>query len=436
MGWECTVNTGNPEADRMTIDQYRRAAEGQGMALQVQPLPTGGFHVRAAPQGQGGYAAAAGYGAPQGGQAAAQGGYGAAQGGYGAAQGGYGAAQGGYGAAPAGHGAQPAVAAFNPSAGYAAPQGNYGVPAQQQAQQASYAAAQAQQPYGAQPSGAQAYGQPAQGFGGASGGPAWGQPAYAGMPAAGASGGGAVAAVSNAIADLGKQRIQHLRKVYGLLAVSAVLAITCGFICITVGEAVRVPIEGGRFVKVPPIVAALLFNPGLLYGAFGLLFVSTLGASFVSKVKYLNMVALLFVSALMGLELAPMVFYAQLMAGLGNTISANPVRDSFLLVGAIFIGISIYSLVSRKDFSYLGATLTMGFFVIFTACIIAAVIGSEIFSLAVASAGALLAAGFLLYNTSLILKGDMDDPVGDALGLLVQLRNLFMFILRILMSRR
>jgi hypothetical protein len=30
----------------------------------------------------------------------------------------------------------------------------------------------------------------------------------------------------------------------------------------------------------------------------------------------------------------------------------------------------------------------------------------------------------------------MDDPVDDALGLIVQLRKLFMFILRIFMSRR
>jgi FtsH-binding integral membrane protein len=30
----------------------------------------------------------------------------------------------------------------------------------------------------------------------------------------------------------------------------------------------------------------------------------------------------------------------------------------------------------------------------------------------------------------------MDDAVGDALALLVQLRNLFMFLLRILMSSR
>jgi hypothetical protein len=43
----------------------------------------------------------------------------------------------------------------------------------------------------------------------------------------------------------------------------------------------------------------------------------------------------------------------------------------------------------------------------------------------------------LLYVTSYIFRNsDMDDPVGDALALLVQLRNLFMFLLRIFMSAR
>ena len=103
-------------------------------------------------------------------------------------------------------------------------------------------------------------------------------------------------------------------------------------------------------------------------------------------------------------------------------------RDAFLLVGAIFIGITAYSLFSKKDFSYLGATLTMGFFVIFGACLLAAVDRKRDLSRWRWPAPARCwRPGFLLYNTSLILKGDMDDPVGDALGLLVQLRNLFMF---------
>ena len=43
----------------------------------------------------------------------------------------------------------------------------------------------------------------------------------------------------------------------------------------------------------------------------------------------------------------------------------------------------------------------------------------------------------LLLQTSRIFRSSqMDDAVGDCLALLVQLRNLFMFILRILMSSR
>jgi len=379
-GWEFTINTGNPDADRATIEQYKRSAESQGMVLQVQPLQTGGFHLRAAPPQAGGY--------PQ--QPPAQ----------------YNPPQQGYGGAPQGYAPPP--------------------------QQHGYGAPPAPQAYGP--------GQPSQAWSGSGGGvqTAWqpAGPAYAG--AGGAVAAAAVAGVAAGVADLGKERIRYLRKVYSLLAVSAILAIVCGFVAITAGgtETFRVAGHAGAKVEVPVIVAAMLNNPGLMYGAFALLFVSTIGASFVSKVKGLNLVALLFVSALMGVELAPMAFVAQVFAGFGDTLSAHPVRDSFLLVGAIFVGITAYSFISRKDFSYLGATLTMGFFVVFVGCIIAGLLGSEVFSLAVASAGAVLSAGFILYNTSLMLRGPMDDAVGDALGLLVQLRNLFMFILRILMSSR
>jgi hypothetical protein len=69
-GWETTVNTGNPDYDRTMIEQYRQQAAANGMDLQVQPLPTGGYHIKGVPMGQ---AAAP--------QAAAYGGYG---GGYGA----------------------------------------------------------------------------------------------------------------------------------------------------------------------------------------------------------------------------------------------------------------------------------------------------------------------------------------------------------------
>jgi modulator of FtsH protease len=337
-GWETRIFTGNPQTDHMTVEQHRQAAAAQGLGFDAQPLPGGGYHVRAfVPQGY--------------------------------AQQGY--AQQGYGA--------PAYAA--PGAAMYAPQA---------------------------PS---------------SGGVVVGS-------VGGVAGAGAAPA-------LGNERVKYLRKVYGLLLLSAVIAIVAGLAAITLGPTEVMRDAGGRKVAVPVLVALMLGSRGAMYGMFALLFVGTLFASAVSKVRGLNLVALLGVSALMGVQAAPMVFVAQYLAGLGMTRSAAPVATTFLMVGAVFAGVTTYAFVTRKDFSYLMATLSMGFWVVFVGGIAAVLIGSEVFTLAIASVGAIIAAGFLLVQTSRILRNSaMDDPVGDCLDLLVQLRNLFIFILRILMSAR
>lgn len=299
----------------------------------------------------------------------------------------------------------------------------------------------------------QPYGVPGpQGWGSPPGAAGWGSPAAPsasawGAPGAGpggfghaamsSAGGGMAASPAAADAPLSDAKLRHLRKVYGLLAGSAAVAIVCGLLMLTVGTPVKFATDDGRAVAVPMLVAAMLENPILLYGSFGLLFFGTLAAGWVSRIPGVNVAALFGVSALMGVELAPMVFVAQVFAGFGESMSLNPVRDTFAIVGAVFVGSTSYVLVTRKDFSFMKAILNMGFWVVFAACLLTFVFQTEAFSLAVASVGALLAAGFLLYNTSRILQdSDMDDAVGDALGLIVQLRNLFMFILRILMSSR
>jgi modulator of FtsH protease len=319
-GWETTIYTGNPQMDGRTVEQHRQAASAQGMDLQVQPLQSGGYHVRAVPRQVGYVQQPGGYGAPQ--------------------------------AAFAGAGAMPVVV-------------------------------------------------------------------------------GGRAAVARTDTP---EKLAYIRKVYGLLALSAFAAIAAGWAGISLGGTQYI---AHTHIKAPALVAAMISQPIIMYLAFGVLFVGVMGASAVSKVKGLNVIALLAVSVLMGVEIAPMIFVAQYQAHLGHTLSAAPVRDTFTLVGAIFVGITAYVFVTRKDFSFLYATLSMGFFVIFGACILAGFLHSEVFSLAVATAGAFLAAGFLLYSTSRIFRtSDFSNPVGDALGLIVQLRNLFMFILRILMSSR
>jgi modulator of FtsH protease len=357
-GWETKIQTGNPQMDQMTVEQHRQAAAAQGLQLDVQPLPGGGFNVRAF--------------APQAAQQAQ-----------------------GYGG-----------------------QGGYGQGAQQYGQQQHAYGQQQQHAYGAQPQAA-GYGQAA--FAGAGG-------VVVGGPQVGASG--------NVAVPMTADRLRHIRKVYSLLAGASFLAILCGILPM-LGPTVPMWTDGHRHkVAVPVLIAAMVDNPVLLLIAFGALFVSTLIAGAVTKVKGLNLFMLFLVAGLMGFQLAPMAFVAQTYGAIGETLSLNPVRDTFLMVGAVFGGITAYTFITRKDFSYLGSILGMGTGVVFVACLLTFVFQTEIFSLAVASVGALLSAGFLLFRTSRIMTGPMDDAVGDALGMLVSLRNLFMFILRILMSSR
>lgn len=359
-GWETRIATGNPQADHMTVEQHRQAAAAQGLSFDAQPLPTGGYYVRA-------YAAA-----PQ--------------------QQGYGPPMGGY---PQQQQQQQ----------YGAPQGGYGQPQQQQ--------------YGAQ---------------------GYGPPAYAGggggmvFTSSSTAGGGVVVGGASAAPELTADRVKYLRKVYGLLFASVMIAGLSGLAAVTLGPDMIIP---GTRVHAPMLVGILLSSRVMMYAAFGLLFVATLVASAVSKVKGVNVVALFGVAALMGVELAPMVFVAQYLAGMGKSMSAAPVLGAFLVTAGAFAGATGYVFVTRKDFSYLSATLSMGMMVVFIGCLVAAFVGSEPFTLAICSVGAIVAIGMLLLQTSRILRSsEMDDAVGDCLALLVQLRNLFMFILRILMSSR
>jgi FtsH-binding integral membrane protein len=252
------------------------------------------------------------------------------------------------------------------------------------------------------------------------------------------AGGAAAAPAAGGIAPpLTAQRVVYLRKVYGLLSVAAFLAVFAGWASLSLLPTVALTSPEGATVQVPLIVSYMLTNPVIEWAMFGALFISTLGASAVSKVPVLNVVALMFVATLMGLELSDMVFVAQYYSGLGETLSNNPVRDTMVMVMCVFAGITGYIFVTRKDFSWMRSILSMGFTVVFGACLLTFVFKTEVFSLAVASTGALFSIGMLLYVTSYIFRNSqMDDAVGDALALLVQLRNLFMFILRILMSAR
>lgn len=228
--------------------------------------------------------------------------------------------------------------------------------------------------------------------------------------------------------------LPFLRRVYALFTGGVLLAVAGALVALYAGEPVLLDGGAGAPVAVSPIVAFGLQHWFIMTGVF---FVAFLGAQFARRIRGLNVVALFAYTFVTGLYVAPSIFLAQAMASHGGTLDPSPVRDAFLLTAAAFVGLSGYVFVSRKDFSYLGAALNMGMWVVLGAMFLGFFFHSAVFQLAIASVGVLLFCGYILFDTSRMMRGRVgDDAVGAALGLFLDVVNLFLFLLRILSSRR
>jgi len=226
--------------------------------------------------------------------------------------------------------------------------------------------------------------------------------------------------------------LPYLRKVYALFTGGVGFAIAGALVALYAGAPVDVSTRGG-LLALPPLVAfAVDHYIVMMLVYFGAFF----AASSLRRTPGVNVLALFGYTFVTGLFLAPSLFFAQLVASHGASLDASPVRDAFLLTGAAFAGLTGFVFVSKKDFSFLGASLSMGIWVVLGAMILGMFVHSAALSLAVASVGVLLFSGYILYDTSRILRDPEADAVSAALRLFLDVVNLFLFLLRILSSDR
>lgn len=260
----------------------------------------------------------------------------------------------------------------------------------------------------------------------------WGQPQYPqqsnqyGQAGYGGWGGGAVQQVES-----GAERLAFIKKVYALFAGSVLVSAVGAMVALYAGaESSRLVIEG---VRVPPLVAFVASSPWIaIIAMFGVV----IGASAVRRKPGVNVVALFGMAFVLGILFAPSLFIATLNASTGTTLSANPIRDAFILASVMFGGLTGYVALSKKDFSYLGSALSMGFWVVFGAIILNIFLGSSALGLAISSVILILFGGYVLYDTSRILRSDERDAVGGAMQLYLDFLNIFLALLRIFGSRR
>jgi len=134
-----------------------------------------------------------------------------------------------------------------------------------------------------------------------------------------------------------------------------------------------------------------------------------------------------FFTTLMGGSLGPMLnHYASIPNG------PSIIAQALGLTGMVFLGLSAYTISSKKDFSFIRNFLIAGLIIIIVAAIINIFVGSTLGQLTISSMSALMFSGFILYDTSRIVRGEETNYVSATISMYLNILNLFTSLLTIL----
>ncbi len=100
--------------------------------------------------------------------------------------------------------------------------------------------------------------------------------------------------------------------------------------------------------------------------------------------------------------------------------------------GAIFLGLSGYTLLTRKDFSFMGGFLFVGMIVVLLASLANIFMQIPALSLAVSSAVILIMSGFILYDTSRMVHDGQANYLLMTVSIYLSIFNIFVHLLSIL----
>jgi modulator of FtsH protease len=159
-----------------------------------------------------------------------------------------------------------------------------------------------------------------------------------------------------------------------------------------------------------------------LGGYFGLLFLTNR-----LKNSVWGLASVFALTGFMGLTLGPMLTHYLNMPN-GSSI----IMTAFGMTAFIFMGLSAYVLVTKKDFSFMGGMLFAGLVVVVIASIAAYFLQMPGLSLAISAAVVLLMSGLILYETSDILHGGETNYIMATVGLYITIFNLFTSLLHLL----
>ncbi len=129
-------------------------------------------------------------------------------------------------------------------------------------------------------------------------------------------------------------------------------------------------------------------------------------------------------TGLLGLAIGPTVQH-YLNYPNGSQIVATAMGGT----GTIFLGLSAYVLTTRKDFSFMGGFLFVGFLVAVVAMIANIFLQIPVLSVALSAVIVLIMSGFILFDTSRIITGGETNYVRATVSLFLNIYNIFQGLL-------
>ena len=132
-------------------------------------------------------------------------------------------------------------------------------------------------------------------------------------------------------------------------------------------------------------------------------------------------------TGLLGFGLGPILAHYLAMPNGGQTVMM-----AMGGTGALFLGLSGYALTSRRDFSFMGGFLAVGMIVVVLAMLANLFFQVPAVSLAMSAAIVLLMSGFILYETSQMVHGHVDNYIVMTASLFLSIINLFQSLLMLL----
>ena len=166
-------------------------------------------------------------------------------------------------------------------------------------------------------------------------------------------------------------------------------------------------------------------HPGLvgtLVGYFGLLFLT-----YATRNSAWGLLSVFALTGFMGLTLGPIIsMYLEVFSN-GHQLVVSAMGTT----AVVFLGLSAYATVTKRDFSFLGPMLFVGILVAFILGLAAVIFNLSALSLAVSGMFSLLMCGLILFQTQQIIRGGERNYIMATVTLFVSIYNLFLSLLQL-----